>query len=157
MLTFLNKKYKRLGEYISDKEKKKLAIVASSFAVFTFLVTVALGIFKDGIAITNSMSLFYLVIIFITGIAVINISIIKYIVTLKLSWILAVRQINCIRQAINTIMFAKIEGYLPLTLTEENVRNKKFKNTILDNKSTYWNLYGRYEKYPLNRGCKVFV
>lgn len=150
LLIFLNSKYEKLGEYVTDKEKKKLAIVASSFAVFTFLVTIALGIFKDGINVKEPLAFFSLVMVFLLGIAVINISIIKYIVALKLSWLLAVRQMNCIRQAINTIMFTKIEGYLPHTLTADKIKNEDYENTILDKKSRYWDLYGRHEKYPLN-------
>lgn len=150
LLAFLNERYNRLNEHVLDKEKKKLLIIASSFTVFTFLVTVGLGVLKDGITGIPTPLLLGVSSIFLAGIATINTSIIKYIVTFKLSWILALRQMNCIRQAINSVLFAKIEGFIPRRLTEEIMREKDFKDTILDSSSTYWNLYGRHEKYPLN-------
>jgi len=152
LYSHFNNRYLYLVDLIKDKEKKKLTIIVSSFAVFSLLVTYMLSTFKGIEAIEKVISFPFLVIslVFLSSISVINVSIIKYIVSLKQECLLAIRQLNCIRQAINSTMFARLEGYIPRTLTEEMVDKKDFDRTIIDTKTKYWDVYGRHEKYPLN-------
>lgn len=149
LLNNYNTRYLYLIELIKDKEKKKLTIITSSFAVFSLLVTyilsVSTGATVGDIEKITSFPFLFVSLVFLSSISVINISIIKYIVSLKEECLLAIRQLNCIRQAINSIMFSKLEGYLPKTIDKEI-----FEGTIRDKTTKYWDIYGRHEKYPLN-------
>ncbi len=122
LFEFLQWRGEFLTEHIRDKEKKKLAIIVSSFAVFSLVTTVALGMLSS--KNINSETLIspafnILLGVFLIGIASINTAIIKHIVSLKSDALLFLRQLNCLRQALHVIMLAKLDGFLPEDLFQE--------------------------------------
>ena len=111
-------------------------MVGGSFAVFSLLVSV-LGLVSENTRISND-AIFLTI---ISGISIINISIIKYIISFKVEIVRANRHINCIRQALLALVYTKIHGKYP----DKNINlGLKSKDT------TYWEILGRHMKFPID-------
>lgn len=108
-----------LIEVVQDKEKKKLGLLMASFAVFSLLTTVSLGLFSaEKISIKDLYSpvVFTILFVFLVGVTAINTSLIKHIIGLKSDCLIFLRQMNCLRQSLHVLTFARVENYLPLSL-----------------------------------------
>jgi len=147
--TFLQSKYCEMLEYIKDKEKKKLWIIGGSYAVFSLITTVIVNIFTrapvnlEKIFSIPSIVLFSL---FVFGVVLIYTSIIKYILTLKADCIIATRQLNCLRRAINSVLYSFFEKKFPNEI--DSCPNEIRSGTIKDLESGYWKYFGQHDKYP---------
>lgn len=152
-LEFLAARYERLSAFIQDKEKKKLIIVGASFTVLSLVTSVLMGIVSlepNGFEVLLRTPFTILFVVVIIGIVFANASIIKYVVSMKCQSLLATRQANCMRQAMHNVLYAKLEGVFPRTLNEQMLKDKDTKDSLLDETTRYWMLYGRHEKFPLN-------
>ncbi len=142
-------KTEQLYNLIENKEKKKFLVTNVSFGVFAVLsglvAALAAMIAKYGGDIIISSALYCSLIIVIAGANLINISVIRYIVSLKGDVLLAVRQLNCIRQSLHSMMYTLIEGKDP----SDNFYNDKG-NAGIDCCSVYYDYIGSHIKYPMN-------
>lgn len=68
---------------------------------------------KYGGELIVSYVLYCSLVIVIAGANPINITAIKYIISLKSDVLLAIRQLNCIRQSLHSMMYTLIEGVAP--------------------------------------------
>lgn len=110
LLTHCEKRRIDLELHLRDKEKKKLTIIVSSFAVLSLVITILFNIsssFAAETSATSTVAYGIALLTFLSAIAFVNISIIKYVVSLKMDCLVALRQLNCNRQAIHTFIFAK--------------------------------------------------
>lgn len=162
LFDFLQWRGEFLTEHIRDKEKKKLAIIVSSFAVFSLVTTVALGILSsDSIKPeTLKMPAFTILLgVFLIGIAFINTAIIKHIVSLKSDGLLFLRQLNCLRQALHVVMFAKLDGYLPVDLVQKVIDHQSAPHQKPEKKSRRFSLKNirrrLYYLFVTSKKCKT--
>lgn len=155
-LEMLQWNYINLQDFLRDKEKKKLAFVAGTFAVFSLFTTVLLSVLATASKDEKALfTLWFIIpfIIFIVGVAIVNVSMIKYIVALKLDTLLAMRQLNCVRQGIHSISYLLFEGEFPKPFEQHMFTQggrEAFRDTLLDVDRGYWHIFGRHEKYALN-------
>jgi hypothetical protein len=126
---------------------KKFIILGSTFTILALITTVFISLIEklDMSTITTSVvsTLFVLII------SAVNFSITKYLLDLKLAQIRALRGLNCSRQSLHAVLFAKLEGKLPKKLPR-NGDQAYLPGTILDKSTKFWEVYGRHEKYPLH-------
>ena len=140
-------------EDIRFAHNKKFLILGSTLTVLTILTTFIIGImdvYKPNMGNTVAASIGVSLALFLLIVSSINYSIIKYLVDLKLATIIAVRGLNCSRQSLHALLFAKIEGKLPIKLPLLESNEIDTSGTILDKSTRFWEIYGRHEKYPLN-------
>jgi len=92
--------------------------------------------FLDGVyrSLTN-----ILIVIMLGGISTISIALIKYLSSLKTDSIIAMRQINCNRQALYSALFAKVEGRYP-----------HYAELGVNDDGRYNLMYGRHRKFPID-------
>lgn len=142
-----------LEGHLRDKEKKKLTIIVSSFAVLSLVTTFSFNIAKayaGQLDAVTTVAFGVALLGFLCAVAFVNIAIIKYVVALKMDCLLAIRQLNCNRQAIHTFLYAKWQRIFPSRSLNEMKTKGDFDGTILDRNTHFWRIYGRHEKYPLN-------
>ncbi len=135
---------------IDNKEKKKLMVTHVSFLLFTVLAAMVAAILtflsKEGLNEVTKISLFVALTLILIGINSINLSVIKYIAAFKREIVLSLRQLNCIRQSIASVIFAKLEGKLP----NDNFCKDKGESESKSLNNLYWPLYGSHIKYPID-------
>ena len=150
---FLQNRAEKIVEYIKDKEKKKLWIIGGSYTVFSLVATVMVKILTsqiDNIPSMLALPSIVLFSLFVVGVVLIYTSIIKFILALKADCILATRQLNCLRQSINSVIFSYLETKYPKCLPAERRDHEALEGTILDKNTKYWEFYGCHDKYPLD-------
>lgn len=150
---FLQNRAGKIVEYIQDKEKKKLWIIGGSYTVFSLVATVMVKILtsqSENIPSLLALPSIVLFSLFVIGVVLIYTSIIKLILALKADCILATRQLNCLRQSINSVIFSYIEKKYPRRLPEDRPGQDELVGTILDTRTNYWEFYGCHDKYPLD-------
>lgn len=142
-------KVEQLYQLIENKEKKKFLVTNVSFGVFAVLsglvAAIAAMIAKYGGDLIVSYVLYCSLVIVIAGANLINITVIRYIMSLKSDVLLAVRQLNCVRQSLHSLMYTFIEGVGP---PEDFCKNKGKPDD--DRNSLYYDYIGSHIKYPLN-------
>jgi len=151
-LMFLQDRSNQLIDIIKDKEKKKLWIVGGAYAVFSLITGVVVNIFTrpvDNVPDLFAVPSIIVISLLVVGVVLIYTSIIKYILALKSDCILATRQLNCLRQSINSVIFSYIEKHFPKPLPED-MDSRRFAGTIKDTETDYWELYGQHDKYALS-------
>jgi len=142
-------KTEQLYQLIDNKEKKKFFVTNVSFGVFAVLAglvaAISAMIAKYGGDLIVSYVLYCSLIIVIAGANLINIAAIRYIVSLKSDVLLAVRQLNCIRQSLHSMMYTLIEGVGP---SSDFFKDRGKGNN--DDASLYYEYIGSHIKYPMN-------
>ncbi|NOZ53964.1 MAG: hypothetical protein GXP08_12695 [Gammaproteobacteria bacterium] len=142
-----------LSEFTKDKEKKKLMLIISSFGVFSLLATVMITWLSSdkytGISSIEYVEIFIFT-LFIFAVVIINLAIIKFIVSFKRDGLLIVRQINCLRQSVHVALH-----YLLTAGSNEKIflaknNTSEFIKIFKDESSLLYNLYLKHEKYPLD-------
>lgn len=142
-----------LVEFFKDQERKKLNVVNSSIGTFTIFITGLVTIIFlankfDAIsssqqqAGTSGISSEFITIMFFVvlgGLGLINLVLIKYMASLRAGTVLAMRQLNCLRQALDSATYAQIEGYFP-----KKIESLYSKDTI------YHAAFGKHRKLPLH-------
>jgi len=149
----LEQKMSQQREDIRFTHNKKFIILGSTFTVLTLISTFIMGLvdtYKPEMSAIVIGSIGVFLALFLLIVSVVNVSIIKYLVDLKLTHIIAIRGLNCNRQSLHTLLFAKLEGKLPKKLPRIENKETEFPGTILDKTTKFWEIYGRHEKYPLN-------
>lgn len=142
-------KIEQLYKLIDNKEKKKFLVTNVSFGVFAVLSGLAAGLAAmiakySGDYIVSSV-LYCSLIIVIAGANLINVSVIRYIVSLKGDVLLAVRQLNCVRQSLHSMMHTLLDGIGPSSNFYSNKGNES-----PECGSIYYDYIGSHIKYPMN-------
>lgn len=143
-------------EDVRFAHNKKFLILGSIFTLLTIIASFVIGLadsfdydpgkMSKTLIATICISLAFFILI----ISAINFLIIKYLIDLKLSQVIALRGLNCNRQCLHSMIYAKIEGKLPRKLPTVEDEKTNLTETILDPSTIFWEIYGRHEKYPLN-------
>lgn len=142
-------KHESLLKLIDNKERKKFLITNVSFGVFAVLCGLVTGIStllsKYGADTVIAYALYLSLLIVVIGVNLINLSVINYIASLKSEVLLAIRQLNCLRQSLHSLLFMLIHGKNP----DSNFKKNKG-NTGNKDMSIYFNLIGQHVKYPFD-------
>lgn len=138
-----------LIQHLKEKEDKKLVLVKYIFSILPVFATVAtvafsymIFIFKEKLDIDPAFIVIMfnmLIVIMLGGISTISIALIKYLSSLKTDSIIALRQINCNRQALYSALFAKVEGRYP-----------RYPELDVNSNDRYSMLYGSHRKFPID-------
>ena len=142
-------KIEQTHKIIDNKEKKKFLVTYISFGVFTVLAglvaTLAAMMANSGDKEIATIGLSSALIIIIAGANLINLTVIRYIGALKADVLLAVRQLNCVRQSLHSMLHTLLEGVSP---SEQFHIDKGEKEDAC--KSPYFDFIGSHIKYPMN-------
>lgn len=144
--------YDNLTKLIDSKETKKFGVIKISFGVFavisgmmaaiaTFLAKYGDTPAREAIEYALSVSM----VILMAGANLMNLTVIRYIVSIKSDVMLAMRQLNCVRQGLHGLLYTLLHRHSP---------NDKFEMDKGLPKSGEIGLYyyyvGRHIKYPFN-------
>ncbi len=146
-------KYDNLLQIINAKESRKISVVKLSFGVFaivaalmtaiaTFLMKMGTNPSLEIIEYSLSISL----VVVLAGANLMNLTVMRFLVSLKSETMLAMRQLNCVRQSIHSLLYTLVNGSLP---SSDFLQNKG----SIDNEEDggiYYTLIGRHVKYPMN-------
>ena len=142
-------KIEQTHKIIDNKEKKKFLVTYVSFGVFTVLsglvAALAAMMTKYGDQEIVTMGLSSTLIIIIAGANLINLTVIRYIGALKGDVLLAVRQLNCIRQSLHSMLHTLLEGSSPSKNFHLD-KGEKEDGCI----TPYYEFIGSHIKYPMN-------
>ena len=148
-ISHLTDEQKELVQHLKEKEDKKLVLVKYIFSVLPLFASVATAAFSYLIVIFKEKPIIdpvfivvmfnILIVIMLGGMSTISIALIKYLSSLKTDSIIAMRQINCNRQAIYSALFAKVEGRYP-----------SYSELSVNSNDRYNMMYGSHRKYPID-------
>ena len=132
----------KLWDKLGERDNNKLALTKLSFGVFSIFVTGMLAILSivsnaEELVKTKEFALVFCAALI--GMGLINFSLIRNIIALKHSRILFLRQINCLRHAIDSCHFALIYGRFP-----------KDKIELTDKDNIYFCTIGKHRKLPID-------
>ena len=144
----------QLYSYKAHHEDGKMPFIKSAITIFSLFVTGMIALFaaasKYDINIFKVEEYYILFSIVVIGLCFINLAIIKYIVWKRAEGIKISRQINCNRQAIDSILYHSLVGNYPPN--EEKLRKRK---------TLYGETLGKHRKLetnndPLREGQEFF-
>jgi len=138
-------------EYYKDKERKKLLLISSSFGVVAVMISILLGASEavsfvlpavdsgNGEPTTKAAESVagILPMVAVIGIALINLVITKYVISLKSESFMSIRQVNCLRQGIHSLLYFKLHSKLPCDNSELT-------------KGAFGALYGKHKKFDID-------
>ena len=135
-----------LFDYLKDIQRKKFLVINYAVGIFPFIVSAIIAAFSYKIAGSAERSGvlvgFFLTILMAAGAS--NMVAIKYIAAFKANAILLIRQIICLRQALDSVTYHLIEGALPTKI-----------DALRNNTTKYWEVFGRHRKLPIgNNGYR---
>lgn len=142
-----------LVDFFKDQERKKLSIINASIGTFTIFITGLVTIIflankfnmlLGGIQSVNNATIdgtFITIMFFVVlgGLGIINLMLIKYLASLRAGTVLSMRQLNCLRQALDCATYAQIEGHFPREI-----------NSLYDSSTIYHVAFGKHRKLPLD-------
>jgi len=137
-----------LQQYLQDCNLRKSALFKISLAGFSIVATglvTIFGFFADhsNLVIESPFNIIFGLVLFSIGL--VNIVIIKELVSIHASRLITFRQMNCIRQAMDSVRFKKHEGRYPNDWKELKQTDTK-----------YWLTFGKHRKLPIeNSGLKA--
>lgn len=130
-------------DFLKHQDDRKAFVIKSSFAVFTVVITAIVAIYTYSQKSGETMALIYpfnaLFAFVLLGLGSANLVIIKLIMAYRAGLLLAFRQANCIRQAIDRVFYMIVEGDFPRDIDE--LRKKE---------TIYWDLLGQHRKLPID-------
>lgn len=132
----------KLWDMLSARDSNKLALMKLSFGVFSVFITGVLAILSfapDSISLLKSYEFITLFCLAVIGMAMINLALIKNIISLKHSRILFLRQINCLRHSVDSCHFALVYGRFP--------RNKE---ELMSCDSAFFIAIEKHRKLPID-------
>lgn len=139
----------KLWDMLAQRDSNKLFLMKLSFGVFSLFVTAMLAILSlvesaENLVKSQEFSMIFCAALI--GMALINFSLIRNIIALKHSRILFLRQINCLRHAIDSCHYALIHGKFP-----------KDKEQLMKEGGAYFSAIGRHRKLPIdNKKFRAF-
>lgn len=146
VLESLKNEKELLYPLILHYEKKEMLLLRSAVVIFSLYLTAGGILFKishDANSIEVLVFPFDILYAVITlALCLLSMTLIKFILNNQASCIITLRQLNCIRQAIDAIRYQKIVGDLPSEeslLVELNEKNYE-----------YWSCWGQHRKLPIN-------
>ncbi|MCF6211300.1 MAG: hypothetical protein L3K24_11690 [Gammaproteobacteria bacterium] len=130
-----------LFDYLKDIQRKKFLVINYAVGIFPFLVAAIITTYSyiskaSGGSLSGVVIGLFIVILMAAGAS--NMVAIKYIAAFKANAILLIRQIICLRQALDTVNYCMFEGELPKNI--DPLRNRDTK---------YWSVFGRHRKLPI--------
>ncbi|AEJ01093.1 hypothetical protein Nit79A3_1250 [Nitrosomonas sp. Is79A3] len=133
----------KLWDQLNIRDSKKYEVVKISYGIFSIFLSTILALisFSDKgkfDEMVNSPGFIALFSIIVIGMALINMSIIMHIISFKHSRLLFIRQINCLRYAIDSCDYALIVGNFPCNSKE-----------LRDKNSEYYRCIGKHRKLPV--------
>lgn len=142
IITCKSREQEKLWDMLAQRDANKIMFIKLSFGVFSLFVTGMLAILSlvgdaEALVMTKEFALIFCSALI--GMGLINFSLIRNIIALKHSRILFLRQINCIRHAIDSCHFALVHGRFP-----EN------KEELMDECSAYFSALGKHRKLPID-------
>ncbi len=136
--------FEQTSQSLNEIRKRKFIAINASMVMFPGLVgaLAAITTMNELSLFTESMQWVAVLIVSIfIGLA--NMIAIKYIAAFKSQSTLAIRQINCLRQALDSITYFKFEGKFPIHLK------------ALAEGSIYFKTFGKHRKFPVgNEGFR---
>ncbi|RLA07167.1 MAG: hypothetical protein DRR06_00540 [Gammaproteobacteria bacterium] len=138
----INTEMAMLAEYLADCNARKYSLFKLSLVVSSVVVTALMTIFKlysedGGITIKAPFNYIFGAILVLIGL--INIVIIKELLSIHASRLITYRQMNCFRQALDSIKYRKFEGCYPDSV-----------DCLKSSDTEYWNILGKHRKLPLD-------
>lgn len=135
----------KIYDFVIHQEDKKLSVLKISFGVFSLFITGLIAIFSLASKSDGNILLAYpfdvLFVAVLIGMGLINLILIKFVMAYRAGGILALRQSNCIRQALDAVTFSLIENRMPNDKSE--LEKEK------DTNKFYWCLFGQHRKLPI--------
>jgi len=130
-----------IAKYIEECNTRKFSLFRLSLTVFTAVVLSMVTIFefyaKKGVTLEAPFNVIAALILVFVGL--INIVIVKELLSIHASRLISFRQLNCLRHALDSIKYKKFEGEYPNSI--DDLKNKDTK---------YWKAIGKHRKLPLN-------
>ncbi|UJP05185.1 MAG: hypothetical protein LZF61_10190 [Nitrosomonas sp.] len=135
------KEQEKLWEQLNVKDEKKHSLTKLAYGIFSIFLSTLIAIvsFTEKKDFLLSKEFIALSIIIIFGMALINFSIIMHIISLKQARLLLIRQINCLRYAIESCNYAIMTGSFPIGTQE-----------LRNNNSIFYHTIGKHRKLPIN-------
>lgn len=134
-----------LLEYLKDCNSRKITLFKVALAVFSVLTTGLVTIYSlyskgAGKGIEEPFDILFVVVLVSMGL--INFSIIKELISIHASRLITYRQMNCLRQAMDSIRYARYEGKYPEAISELRATG-----------TAYWKAFGQHRKLPLDNAA----
>lgn len=122
-------------------EDDKIIFIKLTIGVYSVFITGLIAVFSFSMKKGGTFSLAppfdILFAIALIGMGLIGLSLLKYVIWKRAEGIKTVRQMNCNRQAIDSIMFHCFEGRYPSD-----------KQELKDRDTLYWNVLGKHRRLP---------
>lgn len=148
LLNYNQREQEKLWDQLERRDENKISLLKMSFGIFSLFLTGMLTAVSFGEAskeLFNSPEFNTLLVIVVGGMGLINFVLIKYIVMFKYSRLLFTRQINCLRNSMDSCIFSMIEGRPPEN-TEELFKDK---NKEQKDQNKYYRIFGKHRKMPI--------
>ncbi len=130
-------------DFLKHLDNRKAYAIRSSFAVFSIIISALVAIYTFSHRSGETMALMYpfnaLFAFVLIGLGAANLVIIKLIMNYRAGLLLAFRQANCIRQAIDRVFYTMLEGRFPKQVDD-----------LRDKETIYWDLLGQHRKLPID-------
>jgi len=133
-----------VSQYLSEVRRRKFFAINASIVLFPGLVSAVVAIVSTKLIPKGEEANLWVVLLFVSMfIGAANMIAIKYIAAFKSQFILALRQISCLRQALDSITYLRIEGKFPIH------------RRALMRGSVYYKIFGKHRKLPIgNEGYR---
>ncbi len=133
-----------VSQYLSEVRRRKFFAINASIIFFPGLVSAVAAIASTKLIQGGEETNLWVVFLFISMfVGAANMIAIKYISAFKSQFILALRQISCLRQALDSITYFRIEGVFPIH------RRALMKGGV------YYKVFGKHRKLPIgNEGYR---
>ena len=143
----LNREMEILLHYLQDCNSRKLQLFKIALTVVTIVSGACFSIYAiysdpHSIGIQSPFDYVFGILLIIIG--VVTFTIITELMSLHSSRVITIRQANCLRQALDSLRFQRIEGRYPVSIDE-----------LSDDSTEYWKYFGQHRKLPLeNAGLR---
>lgn len=130
-----------LTDFLIDCNHRKITFFKFSLGVMSVFITIFGILFKaisEGYTLSSNKEIQIIIAIILLVMCFINYIIIKELFSIHSSRVLVIRQMNCLRQVMDSIRFKKHEGSYPSNVSELNNETSK-----------YWNIFGKHRKLQL--------
>lgn len=175
-LEFQKWKIEQLHKVLETKERQKFAVLNVSYAIFALLITLLITIiliaskYKDTDVDLTAIVYWSLVLVAL-GTVIANLIVMRFISGLKCDSLLAMRQLNCSRASVHSILYKIMGGEVAIegksVLDTDSIEDTEYYRLIgqhiklpLDNeqlRKTYFNECGKESKLALYRSSDLFA
>jgi hypothetical protein len=143
----INSEQAILADYLRDCNSRKYSLFKLALTVFSVLTTASVALFvlsteEDGLNIVFPFN--YAFGLILISIGLINFVVIKELLSIHASRLITLRQMNCLRQAMDAIRYRKFMDKYPGSIDD-----------LTNRETPYWLVFGQHRKLPLvNSGLR---